>query len=107
MKGVLETEYPVCNSAEEIEKRFLKIWGRITPEICKTYCGSYEKRLQAEIEANIQSINKGFFIYFFALQKARTHSTEEVICMYSNKLVLIILFKIPFAFSASGGNDKS
>lgn len=52
MKHVLETEYPVCNSAEEIEARFHEIWGKITPEMCQAYCGNYEKRLQAVIDAN-------------------------------------------------------
>ena len=52
MKCILETEYPVCNSAEEIEERFLEIWGRITPEMCSNYCGQYEKRLKAVIDAN-------------------------------------------------------
>ncbi len=62
MKHVLETEYPVCTSAEEIETRFHEIWRRITPEMCQAYCGQYEKRLQAVIPANwggaTQSINK-------------------------------------------------
>jgi transposase len=51
MKSVLETEYPVCQSAEEIEARFFEIWGKITPEMCQAYCGSYERRLLAVIEA--------------------------------------------------------
>lgn len=52
MKHVLETEFPVCNSAEEIEARFHEIWSKITPEMCSKYCGNYEKRLRAVIEAN-------------------------------------------------------
>lgn len=51
MKHVLETEYPTCNSAEEIEERFFEIWGRITPEMCAKYCEHYERRLLAVIEA--------------------------------------------------------
>lgn len=38
MKHILETEYEVCNSAEEIEERFLEIWGRITPEMWAKNC---------------------------------------------------------------------
>lgn len=52
MKTVLETEYPVCVSAEEIEARFHEIWATITPEMCQAYCGEYERRLQAVIAAN-------------------------------------------------------
>jgi transposase len=51
MKHVLETEYEVCNSAEEIETRFFEIWGRISPEMCAQYCSNYENRLLAVIEA--------------------------------------------------------
>jgi transposase len=51
MKHVLESEYPVCNSAEEIESRFFEIWQRITPEMCANYCEHYERRLEAVIEA--------------------------------------------------------
>ena len=51
MKHVLETEYPVCNSAEEIESRFFEIWATITPEMCANYCAHYERRLQAVIKA--------------------------------------------------------
>lgn len=50
MKHVLETEYPVCNSAEEIESRFFEIWATITPEMCANYCAHYERRLQAVIK---------------------------------------------------------
>lgn len=52
MKVKLETEYPVCQSAEEIEERIFEIWGTITPEMCARYCANYEKRLLAVIEAN-------------------------------------------------------
>jgi transposase len=51
MKHVLETEYPVCQSAEEIEANFFEIWETITPEMCANYCGNYEKRLLAVIAA--------------------------------------------------------
>jgi transposase len=51
MKHVLETEYPVCNSAEDIETRFFEIWTKITPEMCSKYCEHYERRLQAVIKA--------------------------------------------------------
>lgn len=51
MKHVLETEFPVCNSAEEIEARMFEIWNRITPEMCAAYCGNYERRLLAVIAA--------------------------------------------------------
>lgn len=51
MKHVLETEFPVCQSAEEIEARFFEIWARITPEMCANYCANYEKRLLAVIAA--------------------------------------------------------
>lgn len=51
MKHILETEYPVCNSAEEIEARFHEIWSKITPEMCSRYCSNYEKRLLAVIAA--------------------------------------------------------
>ena len=51
MKHVLETEYPVCNSAEEIEERFFQIWQKITPEMCANYCAHYERRLEAVIKA--------------------------------------------------------
>jgi transposase len=51
MKHVLETEFPVCQSAEEIESRFFEIWERITPEMCGNYCANYEKRLLAVIAA--------------------------------------------------------
>ena len=33
MKHVLETEYPVCESAQEIEDRFFEIWQKITPQM--------------------------------------------------------------------------
>jgi transposase len=52
MKSVLETEFPVCNSAEEIEARFFEIWGTITPEMCQNWCGGYERRLLDVIAAN-------------------------------------------------------
>jgi transposase len=51
MKHVLETEFPVCNSAEEIEERFFKIWKTITPEMCAKYCAHYERRLKAVAKA--------------------------------------------------------
>jgi hypothetical protein len=52
MKRKLETEFPVCHSAEEIETRFFLIWDQITPQMCAAYCEHYEKRLLAVIEAN-------------------------------------------------------
>ena len=52
MKHVLETEFPVCDSAEEIEARIFSIWRTITPEMCARYCENYEKRLLAVIKAN-------------------------------------------------------
>lgn len=51
MKHVLETEYPVCKSADDIEDRFFAIWETITPEMCQHYCSNYERRLLAVIEA--------------------------------------------------------
>ena len=52
MKHILETEYPVCQSVNDIEARFHAIWERITPEMCNSYCANYEKRLLAVIAAN-------------------------------------------------------
>lgn len=52
MKKKLETEFPICNSAEEIEARIFEIWRTITPELCAKYCENYGKRLLAVIEAN-------------------------------------------------------
>jgi transposase len=52
MKHVLETEYPVCVSAEEIEERIFEIWGTIDAEMCSKYCSNYEKRLLAVINSN-------------------------------------------------------
>lgn len=52
MKHILETEFPVCNSAEDIEARIFHIWRTITPEMCASYCVNYEKRLLAVIKAN-------------------------------------------------------
>ena len=52
MKHVLDTEFDVCNSAEEIEARFFEIWTKFTPEMCAQYCENYGKRLLAVIEAN-------------------------------------------------------
>ena len=51
-KHVLETEFPVCNSADDIEDRIFSIWRTITPEMCGNYCENYEKRLLAVIQAN-------------------------------------------------------
>lgn len=51
MKSELETNFPVCESAEEIEARFFEIWRTITPEMCANYCDRYEKRLLAVIES--------------------------------------------------------
>lgn len=51
MKKKLETEFPVCESAEEIETRIFQIWGIITPELCASYCADYGKRLSAVIAA--------------------------------------------------------
>ena len=50
MKHVLETEFPVRNSADDIEDRIFSIWRTITPEMCGTYCENYEKRLLAVIQ---------------------------------------------------------
>ncbi len=52
IKRKLETEYPVCNSAEEIEARIFEIWNTITPELCSAYCANYHKRLLEVIAAN-------------------------------------------------------
>ena len=52
MKRQLETNYPVCQSAEEIEERIFEIWKTITPEMCSAYCENYHKRLLAVIAAN-------------------------------------------------------
>lgn len=52
MKRELETNYPVCQSAEEIEARIFQIWGTITPEMCAAYCDNYHKRLLAVIAAS-------------------------------------------------------
>lgn len=52
MKQKLETEYPVCQSAEELEDRIFEIWDTITPELCLAYCDNYHKRLLAVIAAN-------------------------------------------------------
>jgi transposase len=51
MKHILDVEYSVCQSAEEIEERFFEIWRKITPEMCGKYCANYERRLLAVIEA--------------------------------------------------------
>jgi transposase len=51
IKYQLDVLYPPCQSAEEIEARIFKIWESITPEMCFKYCGYYEKRLKAVIEA--------------------------------------------------------
>jgi transposase len=51
MKSMLESNYPVCESAEEIEARFFEIWQTITPEMCANYCAGYERRLLAVIAA--------------------------------------------------------
>lgn len=51
MKYVLETEFPVCNSAEDIEVSFFKIWEGIKPEMCAKYCEHYERRLQGVVNA--------------------------------------------------------
>jgi hypothetical protein len=50
MKRVLETEYPVCKSAEEIEARFFEIWQTITPEMFSNYCSNYERTFLAVIK---------------------------------------------------------
>jgi transposase len=52
MKHVLETEFPVCESAEQIEGRVFKIWTKINVEMCAKYCSNYEKRLLAVVKAN-------------------------------------------------------
>jgi hypothetical protein len=52
MKRNLETNFPVCESAEEIEARIFEIWNTITPEMCSNYCANYERRLLAVIAAN-------------------------------------------------------
>ena len=51
MKHVLETEFDICTSAEEIEVRFFEIWHIITPEMCAKYCEHYERRLEAVLQA--------------------------------------------------------
>jgi hypothetical protein len=52
MKRKLADDYPVCTSREQLETSLLAIWDSITPELCQQFCGSYEKRLQAVIDAN-------------------------------------------------------
>ena len=52
MKHKLETEFSVCQSAEDIEARIFQIWRTITPELCAKFCDNYGKRLLAVIEAN-------------------------------------------------------
>ena len=52
MKRILETEFPVCTSAEQIEASIFQIWNTMTPEMCFKFCGNYGKRLLAIIEAN-------------------------------------------------------
>jgi transposase len=52
LKQKLETEYPVCESAEQIEARIFEIWGTVTPEMCSAFCENYQKRLIAVIAAN-------------------------------------------------------
>ena len=52
MKKKLETEFPICESAEEIEALIFQIWRTITPELCAAYCENYHRRLLAVIEAN-------------------------------------------------------
>jgi hypothetical protein len=37
MKHILETEFPVCNSAEEIKGRIFEIWRRIIGAIVGYY----------------------------------------------------------------------
>ena len=49
MKRVLETEFPICSSAEDIERHMFAIWQRFTPEMCANYCENYERRLLAVI----------------------------------------------------------
>jgi transposase len=50
IKDILYTEYPTCNSAEDIEERVMEIWNqRLTPDMCKKFCGDYAKRLRAVI----------------------------------------------------------
>ena len=50
IKDILYTEYPTCNSAEDIEERVMEIWNqRLTPDMCKKFCGDYAKRLCAVI----------------------------------------------------------
>jgi transposase len=51
IKLKLETEFPVCNSAEQIEARVEMIWARITPEMCANWCKDYHRRLLAVIKA--------------------------------------------------------
>jgi hypothetical protein len=47
MKHKLATEYPPCETNDELVAAFLKIWDSITPDMCKAYCDDYEKRLEA------------------------------------------------------------
>ena len=51
MKRELADNYPVCTTREQLEGYFLEIWDSITPELCKRFCGSYEKRLMAVLDA--------------------------------------------------------
>jgi len=52
MKQKLETEFPICNSDEEIEARIFEIWQTTTPEMCSAYFSNYYKRLLLVIAAN-------------------------------------------------------
>ena len=51
MKRKLETEFPICESEEDIVNRMFEIWQSITPEMCSAYCDNYHRRLLAVIAA--------------------------------------------------------
>lgn len=47
MKHKLATEYPPCETNDQLVGAFLQIWDSITPEMCERFCERYENRLQA------------------------------------------------------------
>jgi transposase len=51
IKHEMEVEYPVPNSAEEIESNVMEIWRSITPDMCANWCYNYNKRLEAVVLA--------------------------------------------------------
>jgi transposase len=56
LKEKLYTEYPPCESAEELETTVHTIWNtHLTPELCEKFCGNYSKRLRAVLESKGES----------------------------------------------------